>query len=602
MVELSRREFLAATAGLAAAWGLSRDLLGSALAEPAQPAEVPSTLLQTIRQRTVGTGQYRTLAASPGETYIPRYDLLGRAADSARATRRRSLVYLGHMSDIHIIDSQSPARLEPLQQLSPTLWQGACRPQDALTVHVQAQMVEAMAAARYSPLTGEPMAAMFNTGDSADMHSDNELRWYIDIMDGRTVTPNSGEPGRYEGPQAWAEADYAYHPDDPSGDRFGPYGFPAIPGMLTAAVSQPVESPGMPVPWYAVYGNHDALYYGTVPIDAGLRALALGERKPVTPEALGPNYLAGWAQDSSVLGRLQHSLSTQFGQQFGWQAGWQTVTPDPGRELYQQQQFMAAHLATAENPGPIGHGFTQQNLDTGQTYWSADVGANLRLFGLDTCNQVMGADGAVPQEQFDWLKRELGSTQDAGKLAIVISHHNSKTLENGAVAAFAPEGGLVHTEEFVQGLLEHPNVIAWCNGHTHINTITAHPRSDGDGGFWEITTASCIDFPQQQQVLEIVDNTDGTISIFTTVLDHASAASWREGDLSQRGLASLSRELAGNDWVADPLLRLGSPLDRNCELLLPAPFDMAKITDTALAKETAAHKARLAAYEFGGQP
>ena len=45
----------------------------------------------------------------------------------------------------------------------------------------------------------------------------------------------------------------------------------------------------------------------------------------------------------------------------------------------------------------------------------------------------MGADGAVPQDQFDWLKAELAAAEDQNKLAIVLSHHNSKTLENTAV-------------------------------------------------------------------------------------------------------------------------------------------------------------------------
>lgn len=593
MVELSRRRFMAATAGLAATWGLSREFMGNALAAPGDPADIPTTLLQTIRQRSVGVADYRTLATAPGETYIPRYDLVGKKPDAARATKRRSLIYLGHMSDIHIIDPQSPARLEPLQQMSPTLWQGACRPQDTLTVHVQAQMVEAMSAARYSPLTGAPMAAMFNTGDSADMHSLYELRWYIDMMDGKTVTPNSGTPGQYDGPQVWPEATYAYHPSDPAQDRFGPYGFPTIPGMLEAAVSQPVESVGMPVPWYAVYGNHDTLYYGTFPIDAALRSLAVGERKPALQEPLVVDYLDGWASDPTAIGRLRHWISTQFGDR----PGLRQVAADPQRELFSQTTFMMEHFTTEATPGPVGHGFTQENLDTGKTYWWADVGANLRLFGLDTCNQVMGADGAVPQDQFDWLSDQLGKLRDTTKMAVILSHHNSKTLENGAMAASGADQPLIHAEEFIDMLLEHPNVIAWCNGHTHINTITAHPRDDGDGGFWEITTASCIDFPQQQQVIEVVDNTDGTISLFTTVLDHASPAVWKQGDFSQAGLASLSRELAGNDWVADPLLRLGSPLDRNCELLLPAPFDMKNISDDDLGAETATRKARLVAYE-----
>src|SRR5690606_5906433 len=50
--------------------------------------------------------------------------------------------------------------------------------------------------------------------------------------------------------------------------------------------------------------------------------------------------------------------------------------------------------------------------------------------------------------------------------------------------------------------LKYPMVIGWLNGHTHQNQILAHRA--GDHGFWEITTASCIDFPQQQQTVEIV--------------------------------------------------------------------------------------------------
>ena len=48
---------------------------------------------------------------------------------------------------------------------------------------------------------------------------------------------------------------------------------------------------------------------------------------------------------------------------------------------------------------------------------------------------------------------------------------------------------------------------------------------------------------------------------------------------------SLSRELASNDWTATPFALLGSDLDRNVELVLPAPFDLEKISDADLDKE-----------------
>lgn len=134
-------------------------------------------------------------------------------------------------------------------------------------------------------------------------------------------------------------------------------------------------------------------------------------------------------------------------------------------------------------------------------------------------------------------------------------------------------------------------MIAWINGHTHNNTIQAHPRAGG-GGFWEITTASCIDFPQQQQMIEIVDNRDGTMSLFTTTVDHAAPPEWREGDFSQTGFASLSRQLASNDFTEKPLMRRGSPDDRNTELLLPAPFDLSTITDAEVERLHTESRAR----------
>jgi metallophosphoesterase (TIGR03767 family) len=293
------------------------------------------------------------------------------------------------------------------------------------------------------------------------------------------------------------------------------------------------------------------------------------------------------------------SIFTQFTDRVWTQlqvnADMMSVTPDGERKLFEQMQFISAHLESPATPGPVGHGFTQSNIDNATTYWSADLSKNFRVFGLDTCNQTAGADGAVPQDQFDWLKQGLEQAKQENKMAIVLSHHNSVTLENAAMPVIGGQP-LVHADEFVAMLQQYPNMVAWVNGHTHINTIKAHPTGKG-GGFWEITSASCIDFPQQQQLIEFVDNRDGTMSIFVTSLDHTSDATWRDGDYSVEGLASLSRELAANDWIANPQMRTGSPLDRNVELLLPAPFDLSKVTDAALTIEQTQAKARLLAFE-----
>ena len=160
---------------------------------------------------------------------------------------------------------------------------------------------------------------------------------------------------------------------------------------------------------------------------------------------------------------------------------------------------------------------------------------------------------------------------------------------------FNPGETLIHAPEFIDMLLKYPNLVAWLNGHTHINTIQAHSKPNGPGGFFEITTASCIDYPQQAQTVELVDNKDGTMSIFCVTLDHASPATWTPGDFSQIGLASLSRELSSNDWSATPdaATRLAAGPQRGTAAA--APFDLSKITDAALETEFATRKAQLAA-------
>lgn len=564
---LSRRQFLLRSAMLAAATGLSIDDLAPRLARMAATAppaaDIPTTLLQTIRQGAVITGSYRGLTTGPGEPYIPGSMSFARLR-MPPARHPVGRCYLGHLSDLHVIDAQSPGRIEPMIVQDHPAWGSAFHPHDPLSPHATAAMVQAFSDARYSPLTGAPMGAAIVTGDSADMHSHLELRWYIDLMDGLSVDPASAG-ATYQGVQAWAEATWAYRPGDPTGGAFGDYGFPRLPDLLAQAIAEPVDSVGLPAPWYAVCGNHDTLLLGTFDLSPQLHALAVGGQKSYTLDGTAGSILNGYASSGSAFQQAIDALGLAFGR-----PGFRSVPANRDRYLFEQREFMAEHFRTQTAPGPVGHGFTQRNLDTGETWWQADLTPHIRAFGLDTCNQVAGPDGAVPDVQFRWLERELEKAQTERKLVLIFSHHNSLTLENRAQRPGETE--VLHgAEEFIDLLLKYPVVVGWLNGHTHLNQILAH--TSPDGGFWEITTASCIDFPQQQQVVEIVDNRDGTMSLFTTVLDHASpAVPGTSGSLQD--LASRSREFAANDWAETPMMRRGSPLDRNTELLLRAPFDL----------------------------
>ncbi|MGW2186494.1 TIGR03767 family metallophosphoesterase, partial [Streptomyces sp. NPDC001719] len=120
-------------------------------------------------------------------------------------------------------------------------------------------------------------------------------------------------------------------------------------------------------------------------------------------------------------------------------------------------------------------------------------------------------------------------------------------------------------------LQRYPNVVAWVNGHTHENRITAHGHTVPERAFWEINTASHVDFPQHARIIEIADNGDGTLSLFTTLVESAAPYTTDFSDTSEAGLAALYRELSYNDPYATPDRKLGAPVDHNTELLLTKP-------------------------------
>ena len=138
-----------------------------------------------------------------------------------------------------------------------------------------------------------------------------------------------------------------------------------------------------------------------------------------------------------------------------------------------------------------------------------------------------------------------------------------------------------------------PNVVLWVNGHSHVNRVTPHPGPDG--GFWEVLTAAHVDWPQQSRIVELVDNRDGTLSIFGTLVEHAAPA--RPSGIGPGrvlDLASWSRELSFNDPQAK-LGALGGEQDRNVELVLPAPFALrAAGVDGATADGIAGRGTRMA--------
>jgi hypothetical protein len=97
--------------------------------------------------------------------------------------------------------------------------------------------------------------------------------------------------------------------------------------------------------------------------------------------------------------------------------------------------------------------------------------------------------------------------------------------------------------------------------------ITPHRHATPGRSFWEINTAAHVDYPQHARVIEVADNGDGTLSLFTTLLEADAPYQADYDDRSDTALASLCREITYND-IHSRTNPLGTPLDRNTELLV----------------------------------
>ena len=552
---LSRRAFLKGTAALAAA-----GLVG--VPERAWRQAWATTGSTTVSRTIVGTGgTYQRLAWGPGEPYLLREDL-GVVGQPGRELRRVSLLHFAQLSDTHVLDAQSPARFEyldpvPINGTYPL--SSAFRAQEMLTPFVLDSMVRQLNLLLTSELSDAPLAFAINTGDTTDNRQHNELRWLIDILDGGAVDPRSGGAA-YEGVQKGNTLAYYYHPDHPLVDAYGRlHDFPAYPGLLESGESA-FTAAGLAVPWYAVLGNHDGLVQGTVPALDVLQRLATGPIK-IIAFPFGPEQRARFTRD------LLRGDPAPWRQLLEWvethrQGVAVLVTPDERRRLISHHEWIGEHFTTRGQP--VGHGFTQQNLDSDTGYYTFDPAPGLHCVVLDTVNPTGGADGNLDQAQFDWLDADLAA--NAGTITLVFAHHTIGTLDNALPRPNDPEPPRLGAD-LERLFWAHPDVVAFVNGHTHRNAVIAHPSPDGPGpGFWEINTAAHIDWPEQSRLIEVFDNADGTLSIFGTMIDHAAAPD--EPALTPAGLASISRELAYNDPQHAPVDGSGEPLDRNVELLI----------------------------------
>jgi 3',5'-cyclic AMP phosphodiesterase CpdA len=400
-----------------------------------------------------------------------------------------------------------------------------------------------------------------------------------------------------------------YDPDDVMG-QYATDGWPAYSGLMDAAQTTSITPAGLDVPFYVTNGNHDVLVQGNEDANGAFEDVATGCAKVLATTA-GPGAGLGDLLDPSLASALM------------------LVPPDELRQFVSKLQIKTI-FGASDPVEQHGFGFVDpeenENSDGSASYytWDPPQAPGFRFISIDTNSEggVVGessinpvapgsSDGNIDDPQFEWLTRELDKAQLAGKLIVLFGHHPVRSMESVIPdeAAAPCSGNDEHGHDanpgcdldprdsqplhfgdpevapptndeqtFTELLAKYPNVLGYVAGHTHENKVL--PFEKEGGVWWEINTSAVADHPQQHRLIEVMDNRDGTLSIFGTVLDHASPATappecTASYDYTPPEMASIGRTLAVNDlqngFAATDGQAEGTELDQNVELLLGDP-------------------------------
>lgn len=192
------------------------------VAVPADSPQLQATDIAKYSQYGYGKWQ-----SGSGLDYEKRYDIMAVDYNGAPVASAAKLLNFFTITDIHITDKESPAQAIALRN------QGAKYSAYSGVMLYSTQVLDAAVQTINSLNKKTPFDFGISLGDAANSTQYNETRWYIDVLDGKTINPDSGAK------------------DDP------------VPGKNNDYQDE-FKAAGLDksIPWYQVLGNHD--HFGLV--------------------------------------------------------------------------------------------------------------------------------------------------------------------------------------------------------------------------------------------------------------------------------------------------------------------------------------------------
>lgn len=500
---------------------------------------------------------YGKWSLGPGIDDGKRTDIMPAGYSGEATTKKARLLTFFTISDIHITDKEAPNQLIYLQQMN-------ARDAEVTSIYspVMLYTTQVLDAAVQTVNALHKQNAFdfgISLGDTCNNTQHNELRWYIDVLDGKVITPSSG----------------------------------AHVGAATIDYQKPFKAAGLDkaIPWYQAMGNHDHFYIGSIPVGDALRRSYISDTMFAAGDVLAdprnitkPDYYMGTLDGSTPCGDIVGAGPV------GQFKSAPKVVADPDRRSLLRTEWMKEFFATTSNP--MGHGFSLADAEKGFACYSfvPKSAVPLKVIVLDDTQRDddgspdIHGHGFLDQARWDWLKKELAEGDASGELMIIAAHVPIGVQPaRSEMEWWLDPQNAVTLPDLLKELHRHPNLVMWISGHRHVNTVKAFISPDPakpEEGFWQVETCSLRDFPQQFRTFEIYLNSDDSLSIVTTDVNPAV----QEGTpaATSRAYAVAAQQIVKNDGspnfkgadptlpdptIPDPTIRPMPTLSYNAELL-----------------------------------